>query len=247
MRIDDIPDYDGASRFTLRFLTPLAFGWISLSGLGLIVAIATRDSFQVLMMVCGGGIVATILGLLGGCLVDYDRLFHLPHQVLKKRIWICIALSVFFPAGCFHFQNDPGISERDLRDYYIKHKPVLNEILRLCKADSNASLNRYKNELPSIEGSPATVAALKAEVAKIPEVEQLGFSREGSELELVLSATTPGFFEWRRRGLFYTERLSEGDKEVPTTKSFDNLDGVDTRYVRTIEGSWRMFHHHFSD
>ncbi|MEI7576197.1 MAG: hypothetical protein WCK51_04835 [Armatimonadota bacterium] len=247
MGIDQSPDYDGASRFSLKFLTPFVFGWIGLSGLGFLTALFSRDSFTVLVMLFSGGIVALILGFLSGFLVDVDGLLKLPVRSLRKRIWICISLSVLLPVGCSHFQSYQGMSEKELSDYYFKHKDVLSEIVRLCKADKTAAVFIYRDEPPKIEGRPATVSALKVALAKLPDVDQVWLKDENVEIEFVLSSTSPGFFEFTKRGLLYCEKLSEEDQEAPTNSSFDDIKGYDTRYVRTIAGPWRMFHVHISD
>ncbi len=216
--------------------------------MALIVCLLSRDPFNREIEALGSALLAFVFGFVGGCLVNYDGLFRLPLRALRRRIWIAFGLCVALPVGCNRIANIPDISEAEMVAYFREHRAELNELVRLHQTDPNLTLYKTHGTWGASDGGSTNIGKAIALADRLPRVDEVSSIRSPQfEIELTLSTTTDGWFDFTRRGLLYQLPLGEYEVELPAGRSLDKISELDTRYVRTIEGGWRMFHRHISD
>jgi hypothetical protein len=165
-----------------------------------------------------------------------------------KRTAATVVLCWLLPVGCSHFAFDTGISEKELRTFFTKNRSQLDNVLWLHQIDPTLKLAKAKGAWESCEGRPGTLLAAQKAVDSLPGVIHFDSSRDPFEISLVLSQSSGnGFFELLNRGIVFCEAMPESNQELVQTKSFDNIAEYNVRYLRTLSGGWRMFHHRTTD
>jgi hypothetical protein len=247
MRFDEKPDIHGAKLIALKFFTPIAWAWIGLTGVACVTSFCTNDRFNYGMILLTGGTSAALLGLLGGLLHNIERMAALPPERLVGRVLFVGMLCILLPAGCEFGATQGVMSAARIQGYYRDHRAELNALVELHSREPGLGISIYQGEVTQVSGKPSVVKAAQKIIDDLPYIHNFESGGVPPEIKLTLSDRSEGFFDFTRRGLVHQTKLGDYDEVLPADRDFDAIEEYDTRFVRTLEGNWQMFHEHVSD
>ena len=235
-------------RFLLRLFTPFALAWMGVSGVAFITSMISQDGFILGLVFLLSFLLGPVVYLLGALLIDYDRLARLSSWTLAKRSVYVFMACILLPQGCSYFSNDPGITERELRAYFVAHRSELDQLIQLHQADPTLKISKEEGYWNECTGRPESILGAKKAVDSLYPAIEIESSREPFELKVILlKSEGSGFFERTDRGILYSAAVADFEQELAPSRDFDRISEYNIRFLRPISGRWNLFHHRTTD